>query len=1522
MPAFWTEPDYDDHESVALVRDRASGLTAIFAIHSTHLGPAAGGMAEPHFEAVASLLHERAPREVSDLLTPSAGPPPQALRRRPPGLLRDVVPGSNALEPTHVLSNGRYHVSLRANGAGHSRWGAAGITRWRDDALRDQQGSFCYLRWDQQPSPVSITQHPAPDPAAHYRSVFHADRVCFDAAWPELQAHVTVWVSPEDDIEFRQIELRNLSPRTLDIELLSAFEVTLADARADEAHPAFSNLFVGAQWQPSHQALVFTRQPRLASEQGLLMAHFVAERDAQVVAVQVQTNRQRWIGRNRSVSDPLADVDALPAPLGAASAAPPLVLDTGLDPVCALAIRLRIAPMAKAQLTVATAASPDAALLTAVIDKYRQSSHVQRASLMSATLAGIRLRTLRVSAANFAALQSLTSALVMNLTRPQVAPAAGNDEPVATDAAATAAAAHELAAKARPGAVASLDRRALWRLGLSGDRALIVVMAEAMQSMGLLRTLVKGLALWSWGGVACDLVVVNSEAASYQMSLQRELISLRERYLADSGLEPQLAAGAVNSLHVLRADELSALELDTLQGLARITIHADGRPLTHHVDDWIEQHDQAMQSRHETSTVVVESPGQGLRQAAAPPRGRFVADSGAFEFEAGLASRPLRPWINVLANAQFGAHLSEAGGGYTWAGNSRLNQLTAWSNDPVCDPVAEWFLLQDRKTRQVWSVSASSQAGSAGDPVAYQVSHGQGHSVVRHRRGDLEITVSWCVDELTSIKHVHLRVTNLGPRSRALRLVGVAEWMMGAQRSDRSSVSTALHRQRLPDAAAVGAQGSSAQGSSGKAGRRLLALLCTQREQSAGFGGGTAFLSTVCLQGQDDGDDWTCDRRECFDARGRAVLPDHFGQRSGPGLDPCAALSVSLDLAAGQSAEQVFLIGYAPSADAARQLAATASMVAAADRLAAVQRRWDGLLGATQVKTPDPLFDAMVNRWLLYQTVSCRLWAKAGFYQAGGATGFRDQLQDALSLTWAAPELLREQILICASRQFAQGDVQHWWHSPGGAGVRTHFSDDLLWLAHACVHYLRATGDISLLDEAVPFIEGSVIPDSAEDVYDSPAVSSEQATVYEHAARAIDRSLKVGAHGLPLMGTGDWNDGMNRVGHQGRGESVWLAWFLCRLVADFTPLARARQEHDRASRWEQAALGWRAALADQAWDGQWYLRAFFDDGQALGSHLNAEARIDLIAQAWAVLSGAASDARQRQAMAAAQQQLMDPAAGLIRLLDPPLAKAEPSAGYIQAYPPGVRENGGQYTHAGVWALMALAELARRDAHDALDLHDQANANGAKQSNAALAARAENDANQANGALAALGRPADADPSAAADQVYRCFTWLNPAHRASHPIHGPAYGLEPYAVAGDVYSQPPRVGQGGWSWYTGAAAWLHRAAVESIFGLRQGAHTLSFTPCLPSHWPLAELTLVRGDCRLRFVLVRATAGEALAAAQRGAAVTSAARLLRVGEELDWRALTGGLAFVVPLLPAGASEVSRKQVKNIDLTPSVL
>ena len=1409
------------------------------------------GMANPRVAAVSSLMQERAPGDVSRLpaLAQSALHP--AIERQPPRLQRTVTPGASAIEPTQLLSNGMYSVALRANGAGWSNFGQVGITRSRDDALRDADGSFFYLRWAKRPALVSITQHPAADPEARYQCTFHPDRVCFDALWEGVQAHTTVWVSREDDIEFRQIDIHNHSDETMEIELLSAFEVTLCDPRADEAHPAFSGMFVQAHWRAEDQALVFERRPRLDSEPGLHLAHFLTETDAQVVSIRGQTDRARWLGRNQGAARPQASLTALSETAGTA----PQLLDTGLDPVCVIAVGMRIAPRQTARLTFATASSVNRGVLHAIVDKYRQTSHVQRAAVMSSTLTGIELRGMNLTVENFAAIQILTTAMVMYLAR------------------------------SRPDAVSSdsgpraCDRRRLWRLGISGDRPLLLVNASSPQSLGMLRSLAQALRRWAWSGIACDLVVVNGEPLSYQMGLQREIEALREPHWAEGDTRTRDVGAAAIGFHLLRADTLDAEDLYTLRALARVRLHADGRPLAYHVDLWAAAHDKERERRRaRPATVVLTTHTMNVPVIA--PVGVFGAHDGTFMFDAGADMRPSRPWINVLANHQFGTQVSEAGAGFTWAVNSCLNQLTAWSNDPVADPPSEWFLLQDIRSGDTWSVSPCAWGD---ERLRYRVSHGQGMSTIAHRRGDLETLVTWCVDLKTSVKQVHIDLINHGSRTLHIRVVAVAEWMMGERRVSRATVHTAKMQHHNEDG-------------------EVTVLLATQRECASGFGNGTAFFAVSQPASANElSVDWTCDRRECFDAHGQLLLPTYFGERCGEDLDPCAVLAVPLRLVPGARAGRQFLLGYASDPEAARALAVAAVGVPAARRIDEVQAMWNQLLGTVSVQTPDPLFDAMVNRWLMYQTVSCRLWAKAAFYQAGGATGYRDQLQDAMALGWAAPGMLRDQIVLCASRQFPEGDVQHWWHAPTGAGVRTHVSDDLLWLPHACARYIELTDELALLDEAVPFIEGMAVAGGAEDAYYIPTVSVVSASIYEHAARAIDRSLCVGAHGLPLIGTGDWNDSMNRVGHLGRGESVWLGWFLCDLVPRFAPFARARGEAARAQGWEAAVLGWKAALLGPAWDGGWFKRAFFDDGQALGSHLNGEGRIDLIAQAWSVISDAAPLERQRAAMAAVEAMLVDPAAGLVRLLDPPFAHSVPSAGYIQAYPAGVRENGGQYSHAAVWALIAQARIAQADLSvDVAARADVPRADTPSDSEHALAASADVDAAARSGAQNGVGlarrdsvytQPASAD----GDIAYRYFTYLSPAHRAADSRYGAQYGIEPYVMAGDVYSQPPYTGRGGWSWYTGAAGWMHRAAIETLFGLHMDAHSLSFAPCLPTHWARAELTLRRDTRSMRFILVRAGQSATL----RQTAQWSA-RLLQPGAVLPWTALESETCFAIPLL----------------------
>ncbi|WP_443082782.1 GH36-type glycosyl hydrolase domain-containing protein [Variovorax sp. PAMC 28711] len=961
--------------------------------------------------------------------------------------------------------------------------------------------------------------------------------------------------------------------------------------------------------------------------------------------------------------------------------------------------------------------------------------HVARAARMAATLAQVRLRDLSIDPAQNLALQDLTT--ILTYTTPRVMRDRG-----------------------------LIDLRQIWRFGISGDKPIVLVLIHSLTGMRLINTLLRAQPWWGFGGVACDLVVINSEPNSYLMPLQREIEALRARV----GQETQnsFPRNDAAGFYLLRDQDVAPSEKAALSSLARAVFSADGRALEVQVAAALRDASAAASPSTATDAprprsiplAALPSFGQ-LAESVTAPQGGFDAPTGEFTFEVDLNRRTARPWVNVIANASFGFQVSEAGTGYTWAVNSRMHQVTPWSNDPVTDPAFEHWLLQDLDTRELLPLTP---AGRGAVAARHRVRHGQGYTVFECLHHNLVLETTFFADRDDPVKLVHVSVRHEGIGSRRLRALAMVEWQLGDKRGDRRTV----HTWKPEDQPAVFGQ---------------------QRESGGGFGGSTAFVQLAGLDTLNGGiTQWTCDRSEFFAGRGTVELPDTLAQRAGSGLDACAAIAGEFTLAPGATARFTFVLGHAADADAATQLARRWQQRDVPQALSQARGFWDELLGRLQVRTPDPLFDAMVNRWLPYQTLVCRLWSKAGFYQAGGAFGFRDQLQDAMAFALTDPKRLHDQILVNAARQFPEGDVQHWWHMPGGAGVRTHFSDDLLWLPYACAHYVEVTGDHAVLDAIVPFIDGPGIPDGAEDAYYAPQVTGQVASLFEHAARAIDHSLKTGVHGLPLMGTGDWNDGMNRVGHEGKGESVWLGWFLCSVVAQYLPLAEARGEHERVARWTDARQGWIAALHDAGWDGAWFRRAFFDNGAPLGSSANDECRIDLIAQAWSVISGASSEQFTKPAMASLESHLHDEPAGLLRLLAPPLANSVNSPGYIQAYPPGVRENGGQYSHAAVWGLMAQALQGDVDA------------------------------------------------------AWQSFEGLSPAHRARHPERGPLYEIEPYVMAGDIYGAAPYVGRGGWSWYTGSAAWLHRAAIETLLGLEVRGDKLAVTPRIPSHWPGFEITL--------------------------------------------------------------------------------
>jgi cyclic beta-1,2-glucan synthetase len=732
---------------------------------------------------------------------------------------------------------------------------------------------------------------------------------------------------------------------------------------------------------------------------------------------------------------------------------------------------------------------------------------------------------------------------------------------------------------------------------------------------------------------------------------------------------------------------------------------------------------------------------------------------------------PPAPWINVVANAGFGFLVTDSGGGCTWAINSQANRLTPWTNDPVSDPPGEAIYLRDETTGEVWSPTPL----PAGRLTAITVRHGQGYSVFEQRHFNLHVTLRLFAAADDPVKFLRLTIRNLDHAPRRLSATFFAEWVLGTVREQMAMhVITEVD----PETGA----------------------LFARNAYNTDFGGAIAFahvnLRPYTL---------TADRAEFLGRNGSYSNPAalkrvELSGRVGAALDPCAALQTKFVVNGDEEKVVLFLLGEAGDRATATRLVQRYSGLSAADAASwAACKRWDDLLTTIQVRTPSPALDLLLNRWLLTQVLACRFWGRTAFYQSSGAYGFRDQLQDSMALVYAAPAEARAHLLRAASRQFEEGDVQHWWHPPVGRGVRTRFSDDFLWLPFVTAHYVAVTGDDSVLNETIPFLHGPPLAEGQEEVYGLPGTSSVTAPLYEHCVRALENGNKLGPHGLPLMGTGDWNDGMNRVGVGGRGESVWLAWFQFVCLHQFADLADRRGETAHAQVWRERANTLRKAAEEHAWDGRWYRRAYFDDGTPLGSASNDECRIDSLAQTWAVLSRAAEPDRARQAMASVMEHLVRRQDKLIQLLEPPFDKGNLQPGYIKGYVPGVRENGGQYTHAAVWVVQATALLGH------------------------------------------------------GGEAFALFDLLNPICHTETPDRTNVYRVEPYVIAADVYGVAPHTGRGGWTWYTGSAAWYYRAGLETILGFHKEGSRLRVQPCIPAEWKEFEIVYRHGHTQYRIAV---------------------------------------------------------------------
>jgi cellobiose phosphorylase len=922
-----------------------------------------------------------------------------------------------------------------------------------------------------------------------------------------------------------------------------------------------------------------------------------------------------------------------------------------------------------------------------------------------------------------------------------------------------------------------LGQPGLWPHAISGDLPIVLLRISGESGLELVRQILHAHRYWRRCGLVADLVLINDVGTEVRRQLDD---------LIQSGPSAELA-GKPGGIFVPDSAAISADDDRLLEAAARVILRDGGGTLAEQISPTraVREVKERMSGRRDVSIadrsgiphhIAAASAGDPL--AAGHERllfdnglGGFSRDGREYVIRVSGSERPPAPWSNVIANPDFGCLVTEAGGGYTWAGNSQMNRLTPWSNDPISDPPGEAVYLRDEETHEFWTPTPAPRGGQ----TTTMVRHGQGYSRFTRTSHGLEQDLLLLVSPTEPVKLFHLRVRNLGDTPRRLSATFYAEWVVGIQ------------REQAPLQVVCSVDPESG------------ALFATNA-WAGEFAGRVAFADVSRRPRS-----FATDRAEFLGREGSMTAPaalarERLSDRSGELGDPCAAIMTELQIAPGATDEIVFLLGQAESpAEARRLVTSYAEPRRAQATLKEVQELWNRILGAVQVRTPDAALDMLLNRWLLYQTLACRMWGRSGFYQSGGAFGFRDQLQDAMAVVYGASQEARTQILRAASRQFEEGDVQHWWHPPAGRGVRTRITDDLYFLPFVTCHYVRTTGDTAILDERVRFLRAPILRPEQEEDYNLPEVSDQSETVYEHCIRAMEYGLKLGPHGIPLMGTGDWNDGMNQVGAHGQGESIWNGWFMLTTLQDFAALADDRGDAARAAWCRDRTEDLRKALEQHGWDGGWYRRAYFDDGTPLGSAVNDECQIDSIAQSWAVISTAADPVRAREAMDAVHERLVKGHDRLILLFDPPFDRGALEPGYIKGYVPGIRENGGQYTHAATWVVLATAVLGQ------------------------------------------------------GDRAVELFALLNPILHAGSSEEVARYKVEPYVVAADVYGAPPHTGRGGWTWYTGSASWLYRVGLEAILGFRLRGGRLQIEPCVPSGWSGYEITYRHGTTTYQVVI---------------------------------------------------------------------
>ncbi|MBU3227179.1 GH36-type glycosyl hydrolase domain-containing protein [Clostridium algidicarnis] len=1305
-------------------------------------------------------------------------------------LIRRHSDANTKFPEVQVLSNGDYSLMITNDGSGYGKEKDMMLYRWREDPTTSIGGQYFYIKNLNSNEFWSATYEPCKHEGEEYEAIFSLDKAQYRRKDGNILTKLDVSIASYDNMEIRKLIITNNSDSTRYIEVTSYMEVTLSTYEADVAHPSFSNLFINTEYIEEDQCILASRRPRSKGEKRKYLANKIIAKGDTVGALQYETNRLNFIGRNRNLSNPYTMESEVP-----------LKNTVGyvLDPIISLRRVFKIKKGHSAQIAFITSVSDDKEDILDIVNRYKTIKDIDRAFNISNNEVKSELRQLGITS-NQANLYQILASKIIFL----------NDSK-----------------REREEYLKGIKRsqKNLWSYGISGDYPIVLVKVSKNKDLELVTQVLMAYKYLNKKAIKFDCIILNEEDSSYDEPLQKEIKQIIGK-LGLSNKEEKPAGIFVKGKHSMEKEDINLI-----LGIAKFIFYGERGNFNNNIKERIENkiEDKSPQlidnieftpksnavsfirNYNYNNKVIVNTNSDSKddynkswnREIEGIKNLKWIKDSFATEFsleisksyDVGLKEQQKRkdffdtsellffngiggfhpkrnsyiiclksynntpaPWINILSNREFGCFISESGSAHTWNKNSRENKITPWSNDSIIDPAGEAFFLRDNDEGNFWSITP----GPVRDSGEYIIEHGFGYSKFTHSAYDVDGSYTVFVDKDNPIKYIVVTLKNTSNKIKNISSFYYSRMVLGESIEKSSQyVYTKIEED----------------------------FIWARNPYSEHFGGLKAFLKIV--GGEDIS--FTGNRREFIGKGGAIEYPlamkkENLSNTEGAGFDPCLSQCSKIKLNPLEEKTIVIALGQLEDIDSIRDILDISDTKEVEKKLDESKLYWEETLGKIKVETPDNSMDIMLNGWLMYQTLCCRYWARTAFYQSGGAYGFRDQLQDSMAIGLVDENITRDQILRSAGRQYIEGDVQHWWHPVINSGIRTRFSDDLLWLPFVTADYINHTGDLSILDENVPYLKDEPLKEGEDERYNVVMNCDKQGSIYEHCLKAIDKGLNFGPHNIPLIGSGDWNDGFSTVGNKGTGESVWLGWFLYYILEEFIEICNIKKDEDTKRKYSETKKFIRENLEKNAWDGAWYRRAYFDDGTPLGSIENSECTIDSISQSWSVISGAADIKRAKKAMNSVEKNLIKKDKGMIVLLSPPFNKSSLEPGYIKGYIPGVRENGGQYTHAAVWVILAMCKL---------------NYNS---------------------------------------EALKLFNMINPINHTLSITDIERYKAEPYVMTADIYSLEPYEGRGGWSWYTGASGWMYKTAVEDILGLKiiKGRGFI-IKPCVPIEWNEYKIT---------------------------------------------------------------------------------